>query len=72
MSTFEFSRNEDGSLSLEEAVGQAIGAGSMCWEHVDRAGVFQSDQAKIIVDELVRFIKEETDYGRSEPILKGD
>ena len=27
---------------------QAIGAGSMCWEHIERAGIFDSDAAKKI------------------------
>lgn len=42
---------------LEEAVGQAIGAGSVCWEDPGGAGVFQSDRASQIVDELVEWIR---------------
>jgi hypothetical protein len=41
------------------AVFQAIGGGSMCWEHVERAGVFHSTQAKWIGDGLVAYLKSE-------------
>lgn len=42
---------------IDEAVGQAIGAASMCWEHVEDAGVFDSTRAKQIVDELVQYFE---------------
>lgn len=35
-----------------QAILLAIGAASMCWEHVDRAGVFQSQDASAIADVL--------------------
>ncbi|MGH3098477.1 MAG: hypothetical protein ACRDMV_21030 [Streptosporangiales bacterium] len=38
------------------AVTQAIGAASMCWEHVHRAGQFRSDEARQIVDELCAYL----------------
>lgn len=31
--------------NVEQLLCQLVGAASMCWEHVDRAGVFQSDRA---------------------------
>lgn len=39
------------------AVFQAIGGGSMCWEHVSRAGVFHSERAKWIGDGLVEWLR---------------
>ena len=29
------------------------GAASMCWEHVERAGVFESDEASKLADEAM-------------------
>ncbi|MEU8023693.1 hypothetical protein AB0B88_15910 [Micromonospora haikouensis] len=48
-----FTRRDDEPLTLTEAVGQAIGSASACWEHLDRAGVFDSTRAKQIVDALL-------------------
>ena len=57
--TFEFDRriNDGGTFSLSNAVHQAIGAASMCWEHVDRAGVFESDRAAEIAAALLAEIE---------------
>ena len=44
--------------TLEQAVGYAVGAASMCWEDVDKAGVFESTRAGDIVDELVLWLRE--------------
>lgn len=38
---------------IEELVGQLVGAGSMCWESVRAAGVFNAAQASRIVDDGV-------------------
>lgn len=38
---------------LETLVFEALGAASACWENLEGAGVFQSDQAKAIGDALV-------------------
>lgn len=54
---FEFQREEDGSLSLESAVFQALGAASMCWDETPK-GVFDSTRAKEIGDSLVEFINQ--------------
>lgn len=43
--------------TLEEVVGQAVGAGSVCWEHMDGTGVFQARRAKQIVEEAVGWIR---------------
>ena len=56
---FDFDYEEDGSLSLESAVFQALGAASVCWEDMRGTGVFQSDRAKAIGDRLVQFILQE-------------
>lgn len=50
---FEFSREDDGSLSVESAVFQALGAASTCWESLSGTGVFDSDRAKRIGDALL-------------------
>lgn len=42
--------------TIEDAVGQAMGAASTCWEHVDRAGVFDPVRAMEIADALIEFI----------------
>lgn len=49
MSNFEFDRVE----SRQDAVFQALGAASMCWEYPEKAGIFESDRAKEIGDALL-------------------
>jgi hypothetical protein len=53
MSEFEFQPEHDGSLSREAMVMQALGAASVCWEHPERAGVFDATRAKAIGDKLL-------------------
>ena len=48
-------------VSLAEWIGQAIGAASMCWEDVAKAGVFDSTQALIISDSLHRHVQKVID-----------
>jgi hypothetical protein len=45
---FAFVQREEDGLKLEEVLGQALGAASMCWDHPDRAGIFNSRRAKEI------------------------
>lgn len=45
------------STEIETAVFQAIGAASVCWEDVDRAGVFDSTRAEQIGKELIEYFK---------------
>lgn len=52
--TFQFDREEDGSLSLQSAVYQAIGAASMTWPEV--GGTFKDDVAREIAEGLLGFI----------------
>lgn len=40
-------------LALNEWVFQALGSASMCWEHPERAGVFDSTRAAVIGDVLM-------------------
>jgi hypothetical protein len=47
------------TLTLEEAVYQALGAASVCWENVDEAGVFDDVQAKAIGEQLMDRIDQE-------------
>lgn len=44
--------------TLEEVVFQALGAASVCWDPMDCTGVFESDRAKKIGDEVVAWINE--------------
>lgn len=43
----------DHSVGIEEFVGQAIGAASVCWENPGGAGVFDSTRAAQIADEIM-------------------
>lgn len=51
----ELRGDEDDPLAT--AVFTCLGAASTCWESLDGTGVFQSDRAKDIGDELVGFIR---------------
>ena len=39
-------------------IGEAVGAATMCWENINAAGVFESEKAGKIVNELCWFIVE--------------
>lgn len=43
--------------SLETVVFESLGAVSACWDTLEGAGVFQSEKAKAIGDDLVTYIK---------------
>ena len=43
---------------LNTKVFQAIGAASACWENLAGAGVFDSDRAKQVADDLLTFIRQ--------------
>ena len=57
MSSFDFTKNSNDELTIDEAVFQAIGAASVCWENMEGAGIFDSDRAKDIGDKLLAFIE---------------
>jgi hypothetical protein len=42
---------------LDEAIGEAIGAASVCWTHPEGAGVYLPDQATEIVKALLDLIQ---------------
>lgn len=52
----EFYREDDGTLTVESAVFQALGAASTCWDTLENAGVFNSDLAKEIGESLLETI----------------
>jgi hypothetical protein len=58
MTEFEFQTREGESLTLKEAVFQALGAASTCWEPMDCTGEFQSQRAGDIGNKLLEFIEE--------------
>jgi hypothetical protein len=47
-----------GAETVEEVLGLAVGAGSVCWEHLEGTGVFQSEAATDIVDKACTRIRE--------------
>lgn len=53
---FDFQTVPGEELGLDSAVNQAIGAASACWEHLDRAGVFDSDRARAVSERLKDFV----------------
>jgi len=54
---FAFQPEDDGSLPIETAVFQALGAASTCWESLEGTGVFDSERAKEIGDALLHVIR---------------
>lgn len=42
-----------GDKPLEQAVFETLGAVSACWEHIERAGIFDSTRAKNYGDQLM-------------------
>ena len=46
------------SLTLPEVVFQVIGAASVCWNGVEKAGLFQSDRAGAYGNELIDWIED--------------
>jgi hypothetical protein len=50
----------DYDTPIPEAIGVALGAASVCWSEIDKAGVFDSSRAKEIGDELLDFLRYKT------------
>ena len=46
----------DAETPIGEVFGQAVGAASMCWEHPERAGVFDDQAASAIVEALMEWL----------------
>lgn len=55
---FSFTPDENGELTLQAAVFQAIGAASTCWENLEEAGVFDTDRAAYITGCLLSLIEQ--------------
>lgn len=55
--TFAFAVQEGETLTLSEAVGQAIRAASVCWEDMSGTGVFDDARAREIAGTLEAFVK---------------
>ena len=53
-----FDGNRGEPTNLREVVGQAIGAGSVCWESMAGTGVFESERARDIAHEAVSWIED--------------
>lgn len=53
-SPFQFVQQPGEELTLEEILFQALGAASVCWEHPEGAGIFDSDRAKEVGVALLR------------------
>lgn len=55
--TFTFAVQEGEPLTLAEAVGQAVGAASVCWEDMTGTGVFDEARAREIAAALETFVQ---------------
>jgi hypothetical protein len=54
---FKFTLDPQGlRQDIQEAIGVALGAASVCWEPMDCTGVFMSQRAAQIVDELMALV----------------
>jgi len=58
-SEFHFTPEHDGTIPIESAVYQALGAASMCWSETP-AGIFNDRRAGEIGLELLKLIRRET------------
>lgn len=63
---FTFVRSSDEDITLDEALGQALGAASMCWERPEDAGTFNSVRAKRIFEQLKLLLQEKSLEDRRE------
>lgn len=50
---------------LEQVIGEAVGAASMCWENLDNAGEFNTIMVSRIVDEVVANVRNKLFFDRS-------
>jgi hypothetical protein len=55
--------------ALTEIVGMGIGAASVCWEDMSGTGIFQSDRAAHLVDEIMRAVEQHVDRSITEHML---
>lgn len=64
---WEFTPEDFKTLTMEEAVAEAIGGASVCWTNIGDAGVFQEDVANQVVSALLAFI--DSRAGEERPLL---
>lgn len=57
---------ETGRATLAEAVGQALGTASMCWEDPAGAGVFDSSACTRVYDGLMAYLSDWADEHRKQ------
>jgi hypothetical protein len=62
---FTFVRSSEADVTLDEALGQALGAASMCWEHPEKAGTFNDQRAKRIFEQLKALLQEKSRADRN-------
>jgi hypothetical protein len=43
---------------LKREIGELVGGATVCWEHIEKAGVFDSTKASAILDEIYAKIDE--------------
>lgn len=56
ISTYEAAEGKTEPDTLEEAVQQSVGAASVCWDNMEGAGVFQSDRALDVSEQLIDWV----------------
>jgi hypothetical protein len=44
-------------LTIKDVVAQALGEASVCWEHPERAGVFNEQRCVQVLDELLGLLQ---------------
>src|SRR5207302_4508272 len=57
--------------TLDELVFQALGAASVCWAYPEKAGVFNSDRAKALGEELLMRIGLRIDQAENDAYVAG-
>lgn len=57
MKAFEFVEVNGVPFTREEAVFQALGAASMCWQYPEKAGIFDSTRAQEIGNKLLAVLR---------------
>jgi hypothetical protein len=62
---FTFVRSSEADVTLDEALGQALGAASMCWTNVEGAGRFKQHRAKQIFEQLKLLLQEKSKEDRA-------
>lgn len=61
---WDFIYEPDGTMSIEDAVFQALGGASACWTNLVSAGIFESDHARHIGLKLIEVIEQHIEEAR--------